>query len=85
MNATIKTLEVVVADKTVPVTKAIVNQLEWFDSTKYVREDCAAIGTISTPDNVFTIWSTPRGLARWTGDCSGRFGIGELPRLILLK
>ena len=88
MNCTIKTLEIKVDDKTIPLTKAIFNQLEWLDSYS-VSGSVLALGTVSTPDGIYTVFETLHGLRRSTGDMlnktSGSNKWGILPRIILLK
>ena len=83
MNVTIKTLEIQVGDKIVPLSKSIVNQLEWLGNFR--KDEYTALGTVSTPDACLTLFSTPRGLQKCTGDMSNKNDWGLLPRLILLK
>jgi hypothetical protein len=83
MNATIKTLDIVMGDKTVPLSKSIVNQLEWLNGN--LGDEITALGTVSTADSIYTIFATPNGLQRCTGDMSHKNNWGKLPRLILTK
>lgn len=70
MNATIKTLEIVVGDKTVPLSKLIVNQLPFLegkfaDNSRFEEGgDCEILGDISLPDGPWIIVETPHGLQR---------------------
>lgn len=96
MNITIKTLTVSVDDKTVPLTKAMVNQFEYLEG-KFANNECylpggncEVLGEVSTTDGLFVLVATPHGVQKAN---IGRIVINEilqsqgkrLERIILTK
>lgn len=69
MNATIKTLEVIVGDKNVPLTKAMAHQFEWHDPSNWTMPDLESgrvkvLGEVSLTDGIFILLETPHGIQR---------------------
>lgn len=87
MNITIKTATVTVEDREVPLTRAMVNQLEYLHEG-WTREVVELIGSVSLPDAIVYLFKTPRGIQRAARIPSGINHIGDansFPRIILTK
>lgn len=88
MNAIIKTAIVTVENREVPLTRAMVNQMEFMKMTlpDGWSSDCIKVlGSVSLPDAITYIFATPRGLQK-NGYIPTALQTGEEPpRLILLK
>lgn len=89
MNVTIKTLTVQVESKSVPLTRAMVNQLDYMPSTLkkgWQIEDIKCIGSVSLPDFIWYLYQTPDGLMRSRSYLSNLSEAYTKPqRLILIK
>jgi hypothetical protein len=89
MNVTIQTLTVQVENKSVPLTKAMVNQLQYLYSSfpkGWDIDNVKCIGSVSLTDALWYLYETPEGLhrsrsffSRLSEQCV------EPPRLVLLK
>lgn len=62
MNVTIKTLVVQVANREVPLTKAMVMQLPYMRDAQYQRGEVKCIGDVSLPNEVIYLMQTADGL-----------------------
>lgn len=84
MTATIKTLEIKMADKVVPLTKAIVHQLETFPTGLTLDSNIELIGSVSLPEHLLYLFNTPHGIqvARWMPD---KWRRQDCPRIVLVK
>jgi hypothetical protein len=89
MNITIKTLTVQVESKEVPLTKAMVNQLDYMPVSlprDWKWDDIKCIGSVSLTDAIWYLYNTPDGLRRSRGHiCTLSESHIQPPRLILTK
>jgi hypothetical protein len=87
MLITIKTAFVQLEGREVPLTRAMVNQLESLHSG-WTRDVVTLIGSVSLPDAIVYLFKTPRGLQKSNHIPSGITHVGDessYPRIILTK
>jgi hypothetical protein len=93
MNVTIKTLTVQMDSKEVPLTRAMVNQMPWFEDRWTIADfesgDCKVLGEVSLPDKIWLLVQTPHGI-QISSTHSGVRNIAtqlktRIERIILLK
>jgi hypothetical protein len=81
MNVTIKTLTVQMDSKEVPLTRAMVNQMPWFEDRWTIADfesgDCKVLGEVSLPDQISSTHSGVRNIATQLKT--------RIERIILLK
>lgn len=86
MQVTIKTLLVQIADREVPLTKAMVKQLPYLRDIKYTVDQLKCIGDVAFPDEIVYLIQTPDGLTQTR--CTPRIELtdgGNIQRIILTK
>jgi hypothetical protein len=85
MNITIKTAEITIGEKAVPLTKSIVKQLYHFSWTLqpgWTRDDVKGVGSVDLGDELAYLIQTPDGLQRTRESIPG---LTNPTRIILLK
>jgi hypothetical protein len=65
MNITVKTLEIIQANKSVPLTRAIVKQLPYFRDTKFTVEQVKCIGDVIIDERPVYLIQCPDGLSQY--------------------
>lgn len=70
-------------DREVPLTRSMVNQLEHLNGM-WSRNDITVVGSVSLPNEIVYLFTTPRGLQR-AGHLPGVFIDTDAPRIILTK
>jgi hypothetical protein len=78
---------VTIENRQVPLTRAMVNQLESLHSG-WTRDAVTLIGSVSLPDAIVYLFNTPRGLQKSSHIPSAITHVGDessYPRIILTK